>query len=1022
MQSMSRCMISALIVAGFCVFCLPALGVRAQTDDVADNDAAKQETRKTLEEVVVTGSRIKGAADTGILPTSILTGEDLATFGSDSTGDLLSNLAQAGAFEFNDSEETPNAARGDVASVNLRELGSGNTLILLNGRRLVLHPFTQDVDETPRAVVNVNVLPSNAISRTEILKDGASAVYGADATAGVLNLIFKEDYDRIRISLVQREADGLDFASSTFRFSGGWDMNNGATHLNLFASIYERGDIAARDRPYAASVDKRSFLPAGWENDVNFRNLLGGNSPWGQFRTGNIVAPGEFANIDAGTETNSNGLFHIQPRGNPDIYGVSTGLLATGVDIDNGNLDVALRYDHNIGRILTPKIGRTNIFFNMEHDFNNGIGLFAEILYYESESDAERASQPIDEGLAPLVVPRTNYWNPFGPTQFSGIDGGAARANPNRLSGLTIGDDGLDVLIDSWRVTDIGPRIVRTESSTYRLLVGLRGIWRDWDWESAMFYNYADVSDRTDNLMSKTLLAEQLTLDTEDAINPFGGPGSISAAQLDRVRISVENEADSDIGSWDIRLSRNDIFRSPAANDSAGIAFGYEWRRSSYEDDRDPRLDGSIPYNTGFGTGIGGDISDVAGISPTLDSKANRNVYSFYAELLIPVVTDRRGANRFDIQLAARLERLDDIDETVTAPKVALAWRPVSWLTFRGTYSEGFRAPNLVQLFRGDVSRLRLGFTDFWRSRPDVNLNFDDGESNFYRRTIRESDPNLKPEDTETSVLGVQFNIPVHDDGNIFIGVDLWRFKQINVIDNFGAEEQLALDFLLRSQGSQNPFVVRAAPTADEIEAFVNAGLSASDAAGRVLYIRDPYINLDPRTVRGIDYTMRFEFPNSVAGSFVAQLSASHLLTYDQDRPSLRPLLNDPILRNEFAAIAEDRIRVDGRPRWRSSGSLSWRLRNWGASWSFNYIDSFLDTSATNDTTGEFWEVDDWFIMNLSLDYRFDTANANRARVRLSMTNIEDKDPPLSDSSRGYESSYHNNRGRAYTLSFLFDL
>lgn len=1017
----SGCYALTLVFAG-CFAWMPLPVSLAQTGELAESgDAAQEESEEILEEVFVTGSRVRGASDTGILPTSALTAQDLASFAADSTGDLLANLAQAGAFEFNDSEETPNAARGDVAAVNLRELGSGNTLVLLNGRRLVLHPFTQDVDETPRAVVNVNVLPTNAISRSEVLKDGASALYGADATAGVLNMILREDFDRVRVSIARREADGLSFNSSKVYLSAGGSVNGGSGHINFFASIYDRENIAAYERPYSRSVDKRPFLPDDWADDVNFRNLLSGNSPWGQFQTGNILRPGEFSSMDVGAPTNNDGVFHVQPR-DPIYDGANVTELATGVDIDDGDVDILLRYDHNIGRWLTPALDRSNVFLTADHDFANGVVLFSEILYYYSESYSERASQPIDVGLAPLVVPRTNYWNPFGPTEFPGIGGGAPRPNPNRIDGLTIGNDGVDVLIDSWRVTDIGPRIVQTESRSYRFLLGLRGVWRDWDWETAAFLNSADVKDRTGNLMSKTLLARELALSTPDAINPFGGPGAIRPDQLDRVRISVTNKAETDIASWDIRFSRNNIFQVPSANDPAGIAFGYEWRRSYYKDDRDPRLDGSIPYDTGFGTGIGGDLSDVAGISPTLDSRANRNVYSFYAELLIPIVTDMAGANRFDVQVAARYERLDDIDEGVLSPKIALAWRPVSWMTVRGTYSEGFRAPNLVQLFRGDVSRLRLGFIDFWRNRPDIDLEFDDGSSNFYRRTIRESDPDLEPEDTESTVFGVQFDVPVHDDGRILITVDAWRFEQVNVIDNFGAEEQLALDFLLRSQGSFNPFVVRAAPTAEEIEEFVDAGLQPEDAAGRVLYIRDPYINLDPRTVRGIDYSMRYEFPHTVAGEFIAQIAASRLLTYDQDRPALRPLLDNPVLAPTFAAIAEDRIRLDGRPRWRGSGSLTWRLGDYGASWSFNYIDSFLDTSATNDVTGEFWEIEDWFIMNLSFDYRFDVGRSNRARMRLSMTNVEDKDPPLADHSRGYDSTYHNNRGRAYSLSFRFDL
>ena len=155
-----------------------------------------------LEEVIVVGSQIKGAAINTALPVSVITSDDIDALGLDSGEEFLENLAEMGLNYFTEAEAFSggvNSARGDVGSYNLRNMGVGNTLVLLNGRRLVNTAGYQTEllggDYVPTLSVNSNLIPTSGMERVEVLKDGASAIYGADAVAGVINNVIDSNYE-----------------------------------------------------------------------------------------------------------------------------------------------------------------------------------------------------------------------------------------------------------------------------------------------------------------------------------------------------------------------------------------------------------------------------------------------------------------------------------------------------------------------------------------------------------------------------------------------------------------------------------------------------------------------------------------------------------------------------------------------------------------------------------------------------------------------------------------------------------
>ncbi len=183
-------------------------GVPALAQETAPQDAADQP-----EVVVVIGSYIGGVADSGALPVTVVTRDDLEASGDLSTGELLANIPAAGDVEFSDNNTGTNGARGDVSGANLRGLGSGRTLTLVNGRRIAPHPQSQAVDSVPETFTNVNAVPANLISRIEVLRDGASALYGSDAIAGVVNMSLFDDYNAGELTF--RYGEGTDLPQGT---------------------------------------------------------------------------------------------------------------------------------------------------------------------------------------------------------------------------------------------------------------------------------------------------------------------------------------------------------------------------------------------------------------------------------------------------------------------------------------------------------------------------------------------------------------------------------------------------------------------------------------------------------------------------------------------------------------------------------------------------------------------------------------------------------------------------------------
>jgi outer membrane receptor protein involved in Fe transport len=982
------------------------------TEDTSDDDGKR-------EKVTVVGTRIPGAKVTDPLPVTIVDEEDIDAIAPSNGDDLFRAIPQAGDVTFNEARLAGgiNDARGDTASINLRGLGTGNTLMLLNGRRLVLHPAIQVENLVPVATVNTNALPVAGIRRVEVLRDGASALYGTDAVAGVINTVLRDNFDGLRLSFEGAHSHDSNMDERDLVLEYGVNFNGDRSNFSVFASGTWRDPLFASEREFSRNADMRALLVGTpFEGDTDFRNTSL-DTPWAEFRrlTASLALSTTSLSLNGTTITSTSAgaaTFHVQPDTNEGcLGGLSTA--APGVCFDNSVLstvstDENLRYNDNEARTLLGGVDRANVFTFFNHELTPRIDVFAEAGIYYSDFDSIR-EQETNLSTQVLIVPAENHWNPFGPV-----------GSPNRAAVTNAPAAGLDFELQDYRIVDAGPLQINVEQYVGRALLGFRGEWAGWDWESAYVYSRAETTD-TMRQPSLTLFQAALARSTPDAYNPFTGGDPFnpsagdstpsSAASINSFLVDIERVSHTSMGMWDLRVSKPDIFQL-WGNDVA-VATGIELRRETYGDDRDPRLDGTVTYTDLRGVTTG---SDVMGASPTPDTSGARTVRSGFVEFAAPLVSAQNEVpfvHSLEAQVAARYEDYSFFG-SITKPKGALAWRPWEWLMLRSAVSEGFRAPNLPQQFERGIIRSNTR-TDWVRCearlRKGLISNFDACGDTVSVQSVRSGSETLMPEESENFTAGVvvQPHFIPERFGNFTVTADFWQIDQTDVIGIFGDSNHVTLDYLRRVQGGENPLLIRAAPTADDIALFDGSGLAP---AGQILQAIDNYRNLSPREADGYDVGIFYNLDDTSWGDFDVKLNFAKLATFFQTPgPEQQELLDaqaDGTIDGTIPIVgAESLIEENGRPKWRASATVTWRHGDWGLGYYLGYVGPVNDTSALL-ADGTLFRVDEFLTHNFYVQYTV----LGDVRVRIGARNITDEQPPIADTDTGFIGDLHSPRGR----------
>ena len=987
----------------------------AETPQQQDDDSLDgQESDVTANnKIVITGTQIQGAQITDVLPVTVLDEQSIENTGASSGDELFRSIPQAGTVAFNEQNATTqNSARGDVGSINLRDLGTGNTLLLINGRRMTLNPGFQTELLVPVVSADTNEISPGSVRRIEVLRDGASAIYGADAVAGVVNTVLKGNISGGFLEGDYRMSDGTSLYSYQISGGYGFDFGGGRGNLTIYGNYFYESGLSASERVYSADANRLPLVEGtDFEGDVSFnnRNTFG---PFGQF---DIQAP-------RGATPINDDDFYLQP-------GTFSGCrldFGNGLCARNGTTPTrAVRYNRVFGNNLISEKNRYNGLALLNYELSDSAEVYFEGSYYRSEN-ARNITPSAILSAVPVGIAADAYWNPFGPV-----------GSPNRLPGTTIDPDGADLIMERYRFVDAGNRRIEVDKDSYRLVAGLRGNWGEWDYDTGFLYSEANTVDVARNRVSLTLMQETINRTTPDAYNPFNGgcvvgdPGNGDCTPnpqsvIDNFRIDVFRKGGTSLALADFKLSRDDLFTLPGGD--VGVASGIEWRRETFYDDRDPRLDGTITFTDSVTGNFNG--SDVAGTSPSPDTNGSRNVYSAFAEVFVPLVSrdmDIPLVEELNLQLAGRVEHFDDINETAAVPRVAASWETIPGVTFRGAWSRGFRVPNLVQVNDEGTTRSNTR-DDFVTCQAQLIKGEIDTLASCAGAgiiSLRSGTENLVPEESTSINLGIVLE-PYIIPGLVFTA-DYWRVKQTGLVGTFGDDNAIALDLLRRLDGGSNPNVIRLDPTADEIALFEGTGLAP---AGKIDTVLDPYLNLDSRTSRGLDFGLSYRVPDFGLGNFRLRLNAARLLGFVQDAGEQGQEILDAVeagtlpLDVTVGGLGE-LLEIEGRPKWRASGSINWDNGPLAIGLYGRYVGKVYDTSVirddlieSDDPNANYYPVDDWFTMNFSISYTIeDTDTAlDDTRLRFAINNLFDRDPPLADETYGYFSELHSARGRVFHI------
>jgi iron complex outermembrane recepter protein len=854
---------------------------------------AQQAQQPKVEKIEVTGSNIKRVDAEGASAVQVITRADIDRTGASTVGDVVRNLPINSSGSFDDTF-TGSFARGS-SGVSLRGLGQRGTLTLINGRRMANFGFAQNLQDT---FVDLNSIPIAAIERIEILKDGASAIYGSDALAGVVNVILRKDFQGTELSVGGGASSRSDGNETRASIAGGWgDLAKDRFNVLGVVDYFKRDTIWARDRELSATQDQRRF-----QGGSDLRSTVGN--------------PGTFARRP-GTNPFGNG------NARQAFPSCPTDRILTVAGVTGTNCSE----DTNVYQTLIPKTERLGLFSRATIEITPELSAFVEAGYNSTETFTQSP---------PFAVPSTQ----IGPSQTRQIAITLPVGHPNNPYAVPV-----DV---RYRFSDVGPRKIFNDTDAKRVVVGAKGVFAGWDWESAYLYaNSYSTQDDKNGIRVSGLLSV-----VADGSYNFLNPSANTQATYDRLKAEYQRRGDSTIKQFDLKGS-TELFRLPGG--SVVTAVGLEHRDESLSDNADDVL-------------ISGDVLG-RGSSKAIGS---RTLTSGFAEFSVPVLRS------LELQLAVRHDKYSDFGGS-TNPKVALRWAPTKELLVRGSFTRGFRAPNLVENTES-AAFFFVNVRDTLRCAIDTVYCATTGVAGVFA-----GDPTLKPEKSESRALGFVWDITP----SINVGVDAFDIKQRNIIASDSVQEIVNGENELRYAGR----VVRAPASASDL---------ALGAPGPILIVLNRYQNQTELRTKGVDLDLRWTIGKTSFGNWSLQSTNTYTHSY---KTSL-------VAGGELEELAG----TYGIPRYRSNSTLTWDYADFGVSATFNHVSKYQQSDSAPPGVPE--NVGAWDTLDLQTTY----SGLKGLRLTFGVRNVLDRAPPpdLSSGSVPYDVTQHNPRGRYYYAGAVY--
>ncbi len=892
---------------------------------VASTPAFAQQAQK-IEKIEVTGSNIKRIEGESALPVTVITREDITRSGATTAAELLDKLSANSGGGYNVSQGVGDSGTPGLSAASLRGLGSTNTLILLNGRRLSNYAFNASGGGT----VNLSQIPLAAVERVEVLKDGASAVYGTDAIGGVINFILRKDYTGAEVTAYGTKTEGG--GGNVRRYTGAigfGDINK--QRFNVLATFdYEK------DTPLKAS--QRTFGSTAIRPDLGFT------------RTSGNVFPANF--VFNGTSYNLSAVNGCIPAAGSYRIVASTGQPSTTQRF--------CRYDFASVLDIYPPSERKGFFTRAAFQIANDHQLFVEYNLSKNKVTYASSETPVNnfDGVGPFLYPANG---PFYPRTFT---------TPR---GETITPTG--ALPVAWRLKQGGLRTNRADSDESRFVAGAQGSFVGWDYNTA--YSSSE-SKATDNYIDGWVRASRLRAAVATGlIDVFSGNPQNAAGQalIDGVKIlETVRESKAKVKSFDGRLSKELM---EMRNGPLAIAFGAERREEKLDDDPKEVL-------------FSGDILGGGGALPPTHAK--RDVTAVFAELNIPILRNIEG------QVAVRYDKYSDFGNTVN-PKVALRWTPTKELLVRTSYSTGFRAPTLSDLFLprflGNTADTHNDPIRCPGSTPIGGFVNEGLECDAQINNQLGGNTALTPEKSKQWTIGVIFE----PTASTSVGADFFKIHRRNSIGSLGDNTVFDVYGAADPLSAGGRFVRNARRADGSCVGDLPGARTPANVPCGIAYVVQVQENLGKYNISGIDLTGTAKF-----GPITLRGEGTYVLQYRYQQQAEGPYLDN------VGRVTSDNGSI---PRWKHYVSANWQSGPFGVTLSQNLVLGYVDDSGNRRVaTYETWDAqarwDAWKGLGLTLGVK----------------NLFDRDPPASDQGQtfqvGYDPRYTDAHGRTFYVGLKY--
>jgi iron complex outermembrane receptor protein len=782
--------------------------------------AFAQDTQK-LERVEITGSSIKRIEGETALPVQVITREDIQRTGASNVEQLLQTISAAASSQALTASSASGATTGGISSVSLRGLSSLRTLVLINGRRVAPYGqgFTGD-----SVSVDVNSIPLAAIERVEVLKDGASAIYGSDAIAGVINFILRKDFKGMEVT--GEYGDTTDGGARLQRITGAYgygDLGKDRFNVMVVASYQKEDPLFGRDRKFASSgiTDK---------NDTTSGNTFPGNlfllDGTGRARNPSVpTCPGPYAILDPNFPPNRC-RFDPSPLVTLVQETERTSIFASAKFAVTANMEAFIEgsFNRNEGRTVIQPVPLSDQFTLPSNNV-----LFSQPPYngfYPNDPARFGALAGKPTGLSPgftaiISAPGDKYY----PTAYVQSVVGAGNPLPN--------------VAVRYRSAETGNRDLTDIAEAPRLTFGVKGVAAGWDYDAAFLYSQSKVREQVNG--GYPALSKVMPLLNSGNVNLWGPNTPDITAQLKATNFTGDAfKIDSNLTSVAGKASR-EIFQMPAG--PFALAVGGEYRKEKLN------WQPNATIETGDISGYGGNF---------LTTDKSRDVKAVFAEVNVPLV---KG---LEANAAVRYDDYEGVGNSTT-PKFSLRWQPTREILLRASYGQGFRAPSLQDLYLPNTTGVTVaGLND--PIRCPVTGNSNDCKTQF--AVTFGGNSKLKPEKSDNYTLG----IVLEPTNNISVALDLFWIKLTDTITNGVNAASIVAD--VNSLARYGSLVTRGA--ADP--AFPNL-------PGPIINIDQTNINLGETRLSGFDIDAKWSLPAGDMGKFTLGLAGTYFSKYDTQNP-----------------------------------------------------------------------------------------------------------------------------------------